>query len=318
MKPTLVTVFGGSGFIGRHVVRLLAQSGARIRVAVRHPNEALFLKPMGDVGQIQLLQTNIRVPASVDRAVDGAGAVVNLVGILNPTWKQKFDAVHHIGAQAVAEASANAGVKRLVHVSAIGADADSPSAYARSKAAGEDSVRAAFQGATILRPSVAFGPEDSFFNRFAAMAQISPILPLIGGGKTRFQPVYVADVAAAAVKAALEPGFEGHTFELGGPEVLSFREILELICAETGRRRMLVPYPAALAKINAWFLQMLPNPLLTVDQVRLLGIDNVVSEDMPGFDAFGIVPTPIEAVVAGYLDRFRVAGRFTELSDAAA
>ncbi len=318
MKPTLVTVFGGSGFIGRHVVRLLAQSGARIRVAVRHPNEALFLKPMGDVGQIQLLQTNIRVPASVDRAVDGAGAVVNLVGILNPTWKQKFDAVHHIGAQAIAVASARAGARRLVHISAIGADADSSSAYARSKAAGEDSVRAALKGATILRPSVAFGPEDSFFNRFAAMAQISPVLPLIGGGKTRFQPVYVADVAAAAVKAALEPGFEGQTFELGGPEVLSFRGILELICAETGRRRALVPYPAALAKINAWFLQMLPNPLLTVDQVRLLAIDNVVSKDMPGFDAFGIVPTPIEAVVAGYLDRFRVAGRFTELSDAAA
>lgn len=318
MKPALVTVFGGSGFIGRHVVRLLAQRGVRIRVAVRHPNEALFLKLMGDVGQIQLLQTNIRIPESIDRALDGADAVVNLVGILNPTWHQKFDAIHHLGAQAIAQASARAGVRRLVHVSAIGADEDSPSAYGRSKAAGEAAVRTAFTDATILRPSIVFGPEDDFFNRFAAMAQMSPILPLIGGGETRFQPIYVADVAGVAVKAAMEPGFEGRAFELGGPEVMSFREILELVCAETDRKRTLVPYPAALAKINAWFLQMLPNPLLTVDQVHLLEIDNVVGEDVPGIDAFGITPTPVRSVLPSYLDKFRVAGRFTEPSDAAA
>lgn len=318
MKPALVTVFGGSGFIGRHVVRLLADSGVRIRVAVRHPNEALFLKPMGDVGQIQLLQTNIRVPASVERAVEGADAVVNLIGILHRSGKQTFDAVHSIGAQAVAAASARAGVGRLVHISAIGADADSKSFYARSKAAGEDAVRAAFPSATILRPSVVFGPEDNFFNLFAAMAQISPILPLIGGGKTRFQPVYVADVAAATVSAATNDGFDGKTFELGGPEVLSFRDILELVCAQTGRQRMLIPYPAALAKFNAWFLQMLPNPLLTVDQVRLLEIDNIVSKDAAGLDAFAVVPTPPEAVLPNYLDRFRKAGQFSAPSSAAA
>lgn len=318
MKPALVTVFGGSGFIGRHVVRLLAQSGARIRVAVRHPNEALFLKPMGDVGQIQLLQTNVRIPESIDRAVVGADAVINLVGILNPTWRQKFDSVHHLGSQAIAQASARAGVTRLVHLSAIGADQGSPSAYGRSKAAGEDAVREAFPNATILRPSIVFGPEDDFFNRFAAMARMFPILPLIGGGETRFQPVYVGDVATAAAKAAMESGFEGQAFELGGPEVMSFRDILDLVCAETARQRMLLYYPAALAKINAWFLQMLPNPLLTVDQVRLLEIDNVADKDTPGINTFGIVPTPAQAILPSYLDKFRVAGRFTGTSDLAA
>lgn len=318
MKPSLVTIFGGSGFLGRHMIRRLAEQGLRIRVAVRRPNDALYLQPLGGVGQIQFLQANLRNPESVARAVDGADAVINLVGILHPTGKQKFDSVHVEGARNVAQACAKAGTDRLVHLSAIGADAESVSEYAQSKAAGEEAVRDAFPGATILRPSIVFGPEDDFFNRFATYARIMPFLPLIGGGKTRFQPVFVGDVAQAAVVAALESGFEGETYELGGPEIFSFREVYELILAETERSRLLVPVPFWVMRLNAWFLQLLPSPLLTVDQVRLLEQDNVVADGAKTLADFGVTPTPVEAVLPAYLGRFRKLGQFSAVNNEAA
>ncbi|MEN3976476.1 complex I NDUFA9 subunit family protein [Emcibacter sp. SYSU 3D8] len=317
MTRDLVTVIGGSGFIGRYVVRLLARQKHRIRVAVRHPNEALFLKPMGDVGQIQLLQTNIRNAASVARAVDGADAVVNLVGILQPSGHQDFQSTHVDGAETVAKAAAAAGVRRLVQLSAIGADRRSESAYARTKGEGEIAVRAAFPGAVILRPSIVFGPEDAFFNRFAGLATIPLLpLPLIGGGKTRFQPVYVCDVAEAITRAATLDGLAGQTYELGGPTIYSFREILELVQAEIQRDRMMLPVPFFAAKIAAFFTGLLPNAPLTMDQVELLKHDNVVDETAPTLRDLGIDPTPCESVVGSYLERYRRQGEFAKPAEA--
>jgi uncharacterized protein YbjT (DUF2867 family) len=317
MTRDLVTVIGGSGFIGRYVVRLLAKKKHRIRVAVRHPNEALFLKPMGDVGQVQLLETNVRNAASIARDVDGATAVVNLVGILQPSGHQDFQSVHTEGAELIARAAAAAGVRRLVQVSAIGADRRSDSAYARSKGEGEDAVRAAFPSATILRPSIVFGAEDEFFNRFASMACMSPALPLIGGGKTRFQPVYVCDVAEAIALAATLDEFGGQTFELGGPKTYSFREILELVLAEIRRDRLLVPLPFPLAKLIAFFTGILPNAPLTLDQVELLKHDNVVSVGARTLRDMGIDPTPAESIVGNYLERYRQQGQFSKPVEAA-
>ncbi len=316
MTRELVTVIGGSGFIGRYVVRQLAKQKHRIRVAVRSPNEALFLKPMGDVGQIQLLQTNVRNAASVVRAVDGAGAVVNLVGILQPSGHQDFQSIHVDGAETVARAAAAAGVRRLVHVSAIGADRRAESRYARSKGLGEDAVRAAFPSAAILRPGIVFGPEDDFFSRFASLARLSPALPLIGGGRTRFQPVYVCDVAAAIVAAAASDACAGRTYELGGPRTYTFREILELVLTEIRRDRCLVPVPFGVAKLMAFFTGILPNAPLTMDQVELLKHDNVVTGALTLRD-LGIEPTPAEAIVAGYLARFRRLGEFDKPAEAA-
>lgn len=317
MTRDLVTVIGGSGFIGRYVVRLLARQKHRIRVAVRHPNEALFLKPMGDVGQIQLLPTNIRNAASVARAVDGADAVVNLVGILQPSGHQDFRTVHVDGAESVATAAAAAGVRRLVQLSAIGADRRSESDYARTKGEGEMAVRAAFPAATVMRPSIVFGAEDEFFNRFARMACIPLLpLPLIGGGKTRFQPVYVGDVAEAIVRAATQDGLAGQTFELGGPKVFSFREILELVLAEIRRDKMMLPVPFFAAKFAAFFTGILPNAPLTMDQVELLKHDNVVSGDALTLRDLGIEPTPADAVVGGYLERYRRQGQFSKPAEA--
>lgn len=312
MNGQLITVFGGSGFLGRYVVQRLAAAGHRVRVAVRNPNEALFLKPLGDVGQVQTVQANIRNAASVQRAVEGADSVINLVGILFQSGKQKFDAVQAAGAGTIASAAAEAGVTSLVHVSAIGADAEARSKYARSKGAGEAAVRAAFPGAVILRPSILFGNEDNFFNRFAMLSKISYVLPLIGGN-TRFQPVYVEDVAAAVV-AALEGGenTSGQTYELGGPKVYTFRQLMELMMEVTTVKRFLLPWPFWAARIDAFFLQMLPNPLLTVDQVRLLESDNIVSEGARGLSDLGITPTPAEIVLPTYLARFRPLGQFAE------
>ncbi len=312
MTQRLVTVFGGSGFLGRYVVQKLAQDGHRVRVAVRNPNEALFLKPLGEVGQVQTVQANIRNEASVRRAVEGADGVVNLVGILFQSGKQKFDAVQAAGAATVATAAADAGVKSLVHLSAIGADENARSKYARSKGAGEEAVRAAFPGAVVLRPSVMFGNEDNFFNRFAMLSKISWVLPLIGGN-TRFQPVFVEDVAAAVV-AALEGGhtITGQTFELGGPKIYSFRQMMELMMEVTTVKRLLIPIPFWFAMMKAFFLQMLPNPLLTVDQVRLLKNDTVVGEGARGLSDLGITPTPAEIVLPTYLARFRPLGQFAE------
>ena len=310
---TLVTVFGGSGFLGRHVVRALAKIGYRIRVAVRRPELAGFLQPLGRVGQIHAVQANLRHPASVEAAARNADVVINLVGILFERGPQKFDAVQSLGAEAVARAAAACGA-RMVHVSAIGADERSSSHYARSKAVGERLVLAAMPSAVILRPSVVFGPEDDFFNKFAAIARFSPALPLVGGGHTRFQPVFAGDVASAVVAAVEGRAAEGRAYELGGPEVKSFKELMQFMLATIERRRILVPIPFPLAKFQAAFLQLMPKPLLTTDQVELLRSDVVVSEaakrEGRTLEALGIDPTAMAVIVPFYLWRFRRAGQF--------
>ncbi len=310
----LVTVFGGSGFVGRHLVRALAADGWRVRVAVRRPDLAGHLQPQGIVGQIMPVQANLRFPASVARAVEGAQAVVNLVGILHESGRQRFSIVQGEGPGHVAAAAVRAGVDRFVQVSAIGADAGSPAAYARSKAAGEAAVLAALPGAMIMRPSIVFGPEDGFFNRFAAMARLLPALPLIGGGETKFQPVFVGDVASAIARALDGGAKPGATYELGGPEVRSFRELLEYILTVTRRQRLLVPLPFPIARLQGRLLGLLPNPPLTEDQVLMLMTDNVVSAEAKAagrtLEGLGIAATSIEAVVPSYLYRFRKAGQF--------
>ena len=310
---TLVTVFGGSGFLGRHVVRALAKLGYRIRVAVRRPELAGFLQPLGRVGQIHAVQANVRHPASVEAAARDADVVIDLVGILFERGRQKFDAVQAFGAEAVALAAAAFGA-RMIHVSAIGADEQAPSRYARSKAVGEKLVLAAVPSAIILRPSVLFGPEDDFFNKFAAIARFSPALPLVGGGHTRFQPVFAGDVANAVVAAIEGRAKDGEVYELGGPEVRSFKELMQFMLATIERRRLLVPVPFALAKFQAAFQQQLPKPLLTPDQVELLRGDVIVSDkarrEGRTFEALGIDPVPMAAIVPSYLWRFRKAGQF--------
>lgn len=319
MANRLITVFGGSGFVGRHVVERLAQRGNRIRVAVRHPNLALFLKPMGDVGQIQIVEADLRHPDSVVAALSGADATVSAVGILVEKRRQKFKEIHVAGARCIGEAAAATGVRNLVHLSALGADPASPSRYARSKAAGEQALRETFPDAVILRPSVIFGPDDDFFNRFASLARISPVLPLIGGGETRFQPVYVGDVAAAVLRTLDEPDAFGEVFELGGPQTYSLCELLEYVLAQTGRRRPLLALPFWAARIDAALLQLAfkflrSDPPLTIDQVRLLERDNVVSDRALGLADLGITPTPLETVVPEYLWRFRRTGQFSGLA----
>ncbi|HSI40251.1 MAG TPA: complex I NDUFA9 subunit family protein [Xanthobacteraceae bacterium] len=310
----LATVYGGSGFLGRHVVRALARRGWRVRVAVRRPDLAGHLQPLGVVGQVQPVQANLRYPASVLRAAEGAELIVNLVGILHETGRQNFEAVQSFGAKQVAGAAREVGA-RLVHVSAIGADEQSQSAYARTKAAGEAAALAAVPEAVVLRPSIVFGPEDDFFNRFAAMARLSPVLPLVGGGATRFQPVFVGDVADAVVRAAQGGAEPGTVYELGGPEVRSFRELIEIVLRETGRKRLLLPLPFSIAALQARVLELLPNPLLTRDQVKLLAADNVVSEAARAegrtLAGLGIQPTALGAVLPGYLWRYRKAGQFS-------
>ncbi|MGJ4908708.1 complex I NDUFA9 subunit family protein [Bradyrhizobium sp. HKCCYLS2033] len=311
---TLVTVFGGSGFVGRNVVRALAKRDYRIRVAVRRPELAGHLQPLGRVGQIHAVQANLRYPDSVASALRDSHVAINLVGILTESGAQTFEAVQAEGAATVAKAAAAAGA-RMVHVSAIGADAESASAYARAKAAGEAAVLAAVPEAVIMRPSVVFGPGDQFTNRFAGLARISPFLPLIGGGETKMQPVYVGDVASAVADAVDGKAQPGATYELGGPEVLSFREILKIILEITDRDRALLPVPFGLAKMKATFLQFAPGPLkLTPDQVELLRHDNVVSEAAKAagltFQGLGITPDSLEAVAPQYLWRFRPAGQF--------
>ena len=301
----LATVFGGSGFIGRYAVRNLAREDWLVRAAVRRPDEALFLKTAGVVGQVTPVAANVRDRASVARALAGADTVINLVGILHEGGRQRFQAVQAEGARIIAEEAAKAGARHLIHISAIGADANSDSAYARSKAEGEAAVRQAFPGATILRPSIVFGPEDGFFNRFAQMAMLSPALPLIGGGKTRFQPVYVGDVADAVMKAIASPDAAGRTYELAGPKVYSFAELMRLMLSEIGRKRLLVPLPFPVASLMGAVAQCLPSPPLTADQVRLLKRDNVPSAGSAGLTDLGIAPTAVEAIIPTYLDRYR-------------
>jgi uncharacterized protein YbjT (DUF2867 family) len=315
---TLVTVFGGSGFLGRSVVRALCKRDYRIRVAVRRPELAGHLQPLGKVGQIHAVQANLRYPASVEAAMRDSHVAINLCGILAEGGAQTFDAVQGIGAGTVAKAAGAVGA-RMVHVSAIGADADSPSRYARAKAAGENAVLSAVPSATILRPSIVFGPEDQFTNRFAALARMSPALPLIGGGMTKMQPVYVGDVAIAVADAVEGKAKAGATYELGGPEVLTMREIMEIILATIERRRMLVSLPFGLAKLQALFLQFAPGPLkLTPDQVALLRSDNVVSDAAKAagltLEGMGIAADSLEAIAPQYLWRFRAAGQFQKKS----
>jgi len=310
---TLVTVYGGSGFLGRHVIRALAKRHYRIRVAVRRPELAGYLQPLGRVGQIHAVQTNLRNAASVETAARDAHVLINLVGILFERGRQRFDAVHSYGAEQVALA-ANAHGARMIHASAIGADENSSSGYARSKAKAEQLVLAAQPTATILRPSIMFGPEDDFFNRFAALARLSPALPLIGGGLTRFQPVFVGDVATAIADAVDGKVRSGTIYELGGPEVRTFKELMQFVLATIERKRLLVPIPFFMAKMQAMFLQYLPKPLLTPDQVELLRSDNIVSEvatrERRTLQGLGIEPEPIEAIVPSYLWRFRKTGQF--------
>jgi NADH dehydrogenase len=309
MNSNLVTIFGGSGFVGRHTVRALARAGWRIKVATRHPARGFFLRPLGSVGQIDFVKCDVSDAQGVAQAVAGAQAVINLTGILFQSG-QTFEEVQAEGAANIAQASAAAGVRALVHVSAIGADLESESTYAVTKAEGEQAVREAFPSAVILRPSIIFGPEDGFFNKFAAMARFLPALPLIGGGHTRFQPVFVGDVAQAVVAALSRQ--DGRIYELGGPTTYSFKQLLQLILRETGRNRALIPMPFALASLKAAFLQLLPKPLLTMDQVRLLKKDNVVSSTAAGLSDLGITPTSVEAVIPAYLWRYRARGEYAD------
>lgn len=309
MNMNLVTVFGGSGFLGRHTVRALARAGWRIKVATRHPNSAFFLRPLGSVGQIDFVKCDVADKEQVAAALKGASAVVNLTGILFEKG-QTFEDVQADGAAHIAKAAFSAGVSALVHVSAIGADAESDAHYAVTKAEGEQAVHEAFPRAVILRPSIIFGPEDGFFNKFAGMARILPALPLIGGGRTRFQPVFVGDVARAVLAGLSRQ--DGRTYELGGPTVYTFKELLQLILRETGRKRLLVFLPFGIASLKAMFLQILPNPILTMDQVKLLKRDNVVSATAPGLGELGITPTSVEAVVPSYLWRYRAKGEYAE------
>ena len=310
---TLVTVYGGSGFLGRHVVRALAKRNYRIRVAVRRPELAGFLQPLGRVGQIHAVQTNLRHAPSVEMAARDAQVLVNLVGILFERGRQRFDAVHTYGAEQVALA-ANAHGARMVHVSAIGADANSSSVYGRSKANAEHLALAAQPSTTIMRPSILFGPEDDFFNRFAALARISPALPLVGGGLTRFQPVFVGDVASAIADAVDGKTRPGTVYELGGPDVRTFRELMQFVLTTIERKRLLVSLPFFMARVQATFLQHFPKPVLTPDQVELLRSDNVVSQaatsEARTLQGLGIDPSPIEAIVPSYLWRFRKTGQF--------
>jgi len=314
----LVTVFGGSGFVGAQAVRQLAKAGWRVRVAVRNPAAAYEMRLAGDVGQIDIVQANIRNEASLRRALKGATAAVNLVGVLRETGRQGFQAVHVMGAQKVAEAARAEGVTRLVQISALGADAGSPSKYARTKAEGEAAARAVYPDAVVVRPSIVFGEGDSFFTRFAAMAQVSPVLPLIGGGHTRMQPVFVGDVAKAIALAVGSPEAAGKTYELGGPGVFTFRELMALILAEIGKRRVLAPIPwpvAGLLGAAGDVAGVLIAPPITADQVKLLRADNVASGACPGLAELGITATTLESVLPSYLYIYRKGGQYADQED---
>jgi len=314
-----VTVFGGSGFLGRHVVRALAERGYRIIVAVRRPDLAVHLQPLGNMGQIHAVQANLRYRESIDRAVAGSDIVINLVGILKEGGRQTFSSVQAFGARAVAEA-ARANKAKLIHVSAIGADADSPAAYARTKAEAEQAVLETVKDAVIFRPSIIFGPEDDFFNRFASMARISPFLPLIGGGHTKFQPVFVGDVAEAIAMAADGKVQGGRIYELGGPEIVTFRECMELVRHHTDRRPLLLTLPWFIAKAMGRLTGWLPGGPITLGQVQMLERDNIVSQEaLKGkrtFEGLGIKPRSLASILPSYLARFRPQGQFQRRGEA--
>ena len=313
----LITVFGGSGFVGQYVVRALARRGFRVRVAVRKPNLTPQLKVMGDVGQVELAYCDVRDPTHVTRALRGATGVVNLVGVLFESGRQTFQALHEDAAGQIARAAAAQGVTTFVQMSALGSDPASPSAYGRSKAAGEAAVRAAIPTATILRPSIVFGPEDDFFNRFAAMTPFLPALPLFGGGDTKYAPIYAGDVGEAVATILADPALGGCTYELGGPGVYSFKALLELMLREVDRRRILLPLPfsvggviAAIGDLQSKLVPMAP--VLTTDQLAMLKTDNVPADGAPGLSVLGVPPTALEAVLPTYLWRFRKGGQFAQ------
>lgn len=320
--PPLVTIFGGSGFVGRHVVRALAKRGYRIRVAVRRPDLAGHLQPLGNVGQISFVQANLRYRKSVDRAVDGADHVINCVGVLFESGRNTFEAVQDFGARAVAEAARATGAT-LTHISAIGADASSQSSYARTKGRAEAAILETLPAAVILRPSIIFGPEDGFFNKFAEMARFSPVLPLIGGGNTRFQPVYVTDVAEAVARSVDGKLTGGTIYELGGPQVLSFRECLDIMLKTIDRMRSFVSLPFGIASLMGSVASLVPfiTPPLTADQVVLLKSDNVVSAKAEAegrtLAGIGIEPTMLESILPTYLVRYRPHGQYTRSGRAA-
>jgi NADH dehydrogenase len=315
----LAVVFGGSGFVGRNVVRELAKRGWRVRVAVRRPHQAQFLRPMGAVGQIQLKQCNVRHRPSIAEAIRGADAVINLVGLLHQTGPQTFNAVQGAGAAAIANLAKEEGIDTFIHMSAIGADAGSDSLYARTKGEAEKAVREAIPSATILRPSVIFGPEDSFFNKFATMAGFSPVLPLVGGGNTKFQPIYVDDVADAICEALVRSEAAGKIYELGGPRIYTFRELMELMLSETGQKRLLLPLPffaASLAGMVGQVIGRLPfvDPILTADQVKLLKHDNVADDSgaVGTLSDLELEPHTVESILPSYMVRYRKYGQFAE------
>lgn len=311
-----VTLFGGSGFLGRHITRQLCKDGYRVRVAVRHPNSAHYLKPMGDVGQVQVMQANVKNGDSIREALAGADHVVNLVGILYQTGRQKFTAIQAEAPAEIARFAQELGVKRMIQMSAIGADPESNSKYAKSKGLGEKGAREAFPQVTILRPSVVFGPEDQFFNTFASLSRFTPLLPLFGGGKTKFQPVFVGDVALAVSAALKDPATQGKIYELGGPDVMTFKEVFQIIAEVTGRKRLLLPVPFFVAWFQGLVFQLLPNPLITTDQVKLLKKDNIVGlsgEEVGTLADLGIAePAAAQVILPSYLWRFRNKGQFAE------
>jgi len=304
MEQRVVTVIGGTGFVGRYVVKLLAMAGYTIRVIARRPDLARALKTSGNVGQIVLMSGNIAEPESLRGKIEDSYAVINLTGLMFESGKQSFFNVHERGAEKLAQMAKAAGVKHFIHMSALGVDKAHNSTYARSKLLGEKAVFAAFPEATILRPSVIFGPEDRFFNQFAAMASLSPALPLLGGGHTKFQPVYVGDVASAIAACITRPNTSGQIYELGGPHIFTFREILEYIMLVTGKQRRLIPIPLSMASLASFGFELLPQPPLTRDQVELLKYDNVVNAGAKTFGDLGINPTAVDVVVPESLSRF--------------
>jgi len=317
----LVTVFGGSGFVGAQVVRALARKGLRVRVAVRNTGRGYKLRMLGDVGQIEVVQANVRNRESVARALDGATGVVNAVGATWQAGRQTFEAVHVDGARLIAEVAASRGITTLVQLSGLGVDEGSASKYSAARARGEAAVRAVLPGAVIIRPSVIFGPDDVFFNRLAQMVSFTPVMPLIGGGASKLQPVYVADVAAAVAAAVADPARAGMTFEVGGPAVYTFRELVELVMKETGKHRPLLPMPNAIGMVLGRLGEIqgaiLPvTPIVTRDQVLLLGEDNVVTPGAPGLAELGVTPTALEPILPTYLYRYRKGGQFAEFAPA--
>ena len=314
MRGKHITIFGGSGFVGRYIVQELAEQGAIIRVGVRNIHEANFLKPMGSVGQITPISIDLMNQNSVNEISKDADILINCVGILTESGSRKFDSIHHMGVQNIARAAQENGIENLIHLSAIGANKDSKSIYAQSKAKGEEALRTIFPKSIIIRPSIVFGSEDNFFNLFAQMAQISFFLPLIGGGNTQFQPIYVKDIAHFVGNLLQNEASQGITYEIGGPKTYSFKELMQIMLRYIERKRYLLSIPFGFAKFLSYFLQYLPGKLITPDQVELLKQDNVCNPNYPGLESQNVSPTPLEIILPAYLSRYRPGGRYIKMT----